>query len=97
MTQSRIRGILAGFNRGIKRPINLSAFTAHIRLSLPLHAKGGGCVVGLTYSDNALFGKDDSSAVPMGGSLRSHTDRIAFLVPGDACRRGTAFGYEPGR
>lgn len=65
--------------------------------SLPLHAKGGGCVVGLTYSDNALFGKDDSSAVPMGGSLRSHTDRIAFLVPGDACRRGTAFGYEPGR
>jgi len=62
-----------------------------------ISAKGGGCVVGLTYSDNALFGKDDSSAVPMGGSLRSHTDRIAFLVPGDACRRGTAFGYEPGR
>jgi len=53
--------------------------------------------VGLTYSDNALFGKDDSSAVPSGGSLRSHTDRIAFLVPGDACRRGTAFGYEPVR
>ena len=64
---------------------------------MPLHAKGGGCVVGLTYSDNALFGKDDSSAVPMGGSLRSHTDLIAFLVPGDACRRGTAFGYEPVR
>jgi hypothetical protein len=34
MTQSRIRGILAGFNRGIKRPINLSAFTAHIRLNM---------------------------------------------------------------
>ena len=35
-------------------------------ISLPLHAKGGGCVVGLTYSENALFGKDDSSAVPTG-------------------------------
>lgn len=34
MTQSRIRGILVGFNRGIKRPINLSAFTAHIRLNM---------------------------------------------------------------
>ena len=48
--------------------------------------------MGLTYSDNALFGKDDSSAVPPGGSLRSLIDQIAFLVPGDACRRGTAFG-----
>ena len=37
--------------------------------SLPLQAKGGGCVVGLTYSDNALFGKDDSSAVPSGGAV----------------------------
>ena len=37
--------------------------------SLPLHAKGGGCVVGLTYSDNALFGKDASSAVPSGGQF----------------------------
>jgi hypothetical protein len=26
--------------------------------------------------------------------LRSLIDPIAFLVPGDACRRGTAFGYE---
>src|SRR5690606_10384156 len=34
---------------------------------------------------------------PPGGSLRSHTDQIAFLVPGDACRRGTAFGYGPVR
>ena len=33
-TQSRIRGVLAGFNRGIKCPINLSAFTAHIRLNM---------------------------------------------------------------
>ena len=43
-------------------------------------------------SDNALFGKDDLSAVPPRGSLRSLTDQIAFLVPGDACRRGNAFG-----
>ena len=43
-------------------------------------------------SDNALFGKDDSSAVPPWGSLRSLIDPIAFLVPGDACRRGYAFG-----
>ena len=34
MTQSRIRGILACFNRGINSPINLSAFTAHIRLNV---------------------------------------------------------------
>ena len=39
--------------------------------SLPLHVKGGGRVVGLTYSDNALFGKDDLSAVPLGGGLWS--------------------------
>jgi hypothetical protein len=53
--------------------------------------------VGLTYSDNALFGKDDSIAVPPGGGLRSLIRSDRFLVPGDACRRGTAFGYEPVR
>jgi len=41
--------------------------------------------VGLTYSDNALFGKDDSSAVPMGGSLRSHTDRIRSFPQDSWC------------
>ena len=60
--------------------------------SLPLHAKGGGCVVGITDYDDALFGRDDSIAVPSGGSLRSLIRQIAFLVPGDACRRGIAFG-----
>jgi hypothetical protein len=43
-------------------------------------------------SDDALFGRDDSIAVPPGGSLRSLIGQIAFLVPGDACRRGIAFG-----
>ena len=43
-------------------------------------------------SDNALFGKDDLSAVPPRGSLRSLSDPDCVLVPGDACRRGTAFG-----
>ena len=43
-------------------------------------------------SDNALFGKDDLGAVPLRGGLRSLMDKIAFLVPGDACRRGIAFG-----
>jgi hypothetical protein len=43
-------------------------------------------------SDNALFGKDDLGAVPARGGLRSLIDQIAFLVPGDACRRGIAFG-----
>ena len=43
-------------------------------------------------SDYALFGKDDLRAVPAKGGLRSLIDEIAFLVPGDACRRGIAFG-----
>ena len=43
-------------------------------------------------SNNALFGKDDLGTVPAKDGLRSIIGKIAFLVPGDACRRGTAFG-----
>jgi hypothetical protein len=53
--------------------------------------------VGLTYSDNALFGKADSIAVPSEGQFAVAVRSDRFLVPGDACRRGTAFGYEPVR
>ena len=35
------------------------------------------------------------SAVTSGGQLAVAYRSDRFLVPGDACRRGTAFGYEP--
>ena len=34
---------------------------------------------------------------PFGGQLAVAYRSDRFLVPGDACRRGTAFGYEPVR
>ena len=50
---------------------------------------------GLNVSDKALFGKEIwMFALSMGGhAVASRVDRV--LVPGDACLRGTAFGYEP--
>ena len=50
---------------------------------------------GLNVSDNALFGKEIwMFALSMGGhAVATRVDRV--LVPGDACLRGTAFGYEP--
>ena len=50
---------------------------------------------GLNVSDKALFGKEIwMFALSMGGhAAATKVDRV--LVPGDACLRGIAFGYEP--
>ena len=53
---------------------------------------------GLNVSDNALFGKEILVACPNRGAAcgRSRGEN-RILVPGDACLRGNAFGYEPVR
>ncbi len=61
--------------------------------------KGGGRIVGLTCSDNTLFGKEDLAAcLNRGAACGLLNIRPLSYVPGDACCRGTAFGLsEPVR